>query len=46
MENEKVLYIPLDDRPVNLTLVKDLGGMSNIDIITPPKEMLGQFLKK
>lgn len=46
MENEKVLYIPLDDRPVNLALVKDLGGMSNIDIITPPKEMLGQFLKK
>lgn len=46
MENEKVLYIPLDDRPVNLTLVKDLGGISNIDIITPPKEMLGQFLKK
>lgn len=46
MENEKVLYIPLDDRPVNLALVKDLGKISNIDIVTPPKEMLGKFLEK
>ena len=46
MKNEKVLYIPLDDRPVNLALVKDLGKISNIDIITPPKEILGQFFQK
>lgn len=46
MFNEKVLYIPLDDRPVNLTFVKDLGKISNVNIVTPPLEMLGQFFEK
>lgn len=42
----KVLYIPLDDRPVNLELVIQLANLSGLEIKTPKKEELGFFLNE
>lgn len=44
--NNKVLYIPLDDRPVNLDLVIQLANLRGLEIKTPKSEDLGFFLKE
>ncbi len=46
MSKRNVLYIPLDDRPVNLSFLRDFGEISGLNVITPPKELLGCFLEK
>ncbi|MDZ7542727.1 DUF4127 family protein, partial [Clostridium perfringens] len=45
MKNNKILYVPLDDRPVNLMIVKQLANLAELEIKTPIKEDLGCFLK-
>ena len=44
--NNKVLYIPLDDRPVNIDLVIQLANLRGLEIKTPKSEDLGFFLKE
>ncbi|WP_411168260.1 DUF4127 family protein [Clostridium sp. MB05] len=46
MKNNKILYVPLDDRPVNLMIVKQLANLAELEIKTPIKEDLGCFLKE
>ncbi len=46
MKNNKVIYIPLDDRPVNLDMVIQLASLAEIDIKVPEKEYLGCFFKE
>ncbi|QDH80325.1 DUF4127 family protein [Echinicola soli] len=40
---EKLLLIPLDDRPPCLQFPIKLGEIVNMEIITPPKEILGNL---
>lgn len=42
-EKGKVILIPLDDRPVCLQLPTRMGDIGDLDIITPPIEMLGRY---
>ena len=40
----KILLIPLDDRPPCLQFPTKMGLIGDVEIITPPREMLGKFL--
>lgn len=42
-EKSRVLLVPLDDRPACLQLPVLLGPIANVDIITPPRPLLGRF---
>lgn len=46
MKNNKILYVPLDDRPVNLGLVAQLANLSELEIKVPNKEDLGCFFNE
>ena len=46
MKNNKILYVPLDDRPVNLGLVIQLADLAGLEIKIPNKEDLGYFLEE
>lgn len=35
MNNNKILYIPLDDRPVNLEVVIQLANLAELEIKVP-----------
>lgn len=39
----RVLYVPLDDRPVNLSLPALLAGIVDYEMTTPPRELLGSY---
>ena len=39
----RVLYVPLDDRPVNLTLPPLLAGIVDYEMAVPPRELLGSY---
>jgi hypothetical protein len=38
-----VLYVPLDDRPVNLQMPQLLAGMVDYEMAVPPRELLGSY---
>ena len=39
----RVVYVPLDDRPVNLKMPQLLAQMVEYELLTPPAELLGNF---
>ncbi len=39
----RVLYIPLDDRPVNLTMPLLLAGIVDYEMTVPPQALLGSY---
>jgi hypothetical protein len=39
------VVVPLDDRPVTLQLPRMLGEIAGVTIATPPRELLGRFLR-
>ncbi len=41
----RVVYVPLDDRPVNLKMPQLLAQMVEYELLTPPRELLGNFHK-
>jgi len=41
MEKWRIMYIPLDERPCNYEFPKMIIDISDIDMIRPPKEILG-----
>ncbi|MFZ7945929.1 DUF4127 family protein [Neobacillus sp. 19] len=38
-----VLLVPLDDRPANTYFPQQVGHSAGVDVIVPPKEMIGYF---
>lgn len=40
--NPKVLYVPLDNRPINYRDVLSLAEIAGVELLTPPAEILGQ----
>lgn len=38
---QTIIYIPVDDRPVNLDYVVDTAKAAGVDIVTPPASLLG-----
>lgn len=38
---QTIVYIPIDDRPVNLQYVVDTAKAAGVDIVTPPADLLG-----
>ena len=43
---ERILYIPLDDRPVNLAYTVDTFKKAGVDVVTPPSELLSSASRK
>lgn len=41
--NNRILFIPLDDRPCTLALPVRTAKMADIRMLTPPREVLGKF---
>src|SRR6266446_8001025 len=41
----RILLIPLDDRPPCLQFPRMIGLIGNTEVVTPPREMLGRFVK-
>ncbi len=39
------VVVPLDDRPVTLQLPRMLGAIAGVTIATPPRELLGRYLR-
>lgn len=39
-----IVLLPLDDRPVNLDLPRQLAAVAGETLVTPPEAMLGRFL--
>jgi hypothetical protein len=42
-ETKTLMVIPLDDRPVNLYVPKQISEASGIKVMFPPRELLGRF---
>jgi hypothetical protein len=38
-----ILLVPLDDRPANVYFPTQVGASAGVEVITPPKEMIGLF---
>ena len=38
---QTIVYIPMDDRPVNLEYVVDTAQAAGVDVVVPPKALLG-----
>lgn len=38
---QKIVFVPLDERPCNLAFPKQLAGMTDLNVVTPPVDMLG-----
>ncbi|WP_243354879.1 DUF4127 family protein [Bacillus litorisediminis] len=38
-----ILMVPLDDRPANLYFPTKVGASAGVEVIAPPKEMIGKF---
>ncbi|WP_394993053.1 DUF4127 family protein [Emticicia sp.] len=43
--SSKILLIPLDDRPPCLQFPIKMGLIGDVELVTPPKELLGRFLE-
>ncbi len=39
----RIVFVPLDDRPVNLKVPRLLAQMVDYELVTPPVELLGHF---
>ena len=39
------VLVPLDDRPVTWQLPRMLGRIAGVEVATPPRELLGQYLR-
>ncbi|GGA91986.1 DUF4127 family protein [Ornithinibacillus halotolerans] len=39
----KLVLVPLDDRPANVYFPQQVGNSAGIQVITPPKEIIGYF---
>ncbi|WP_066307533.1 DUF4127 family protein [Bacillus sp. FJAT-29814] len=39
----KILMVPLDDRPANTYFPQQVGKAAGMEVIIPPKEMIGRF---
>lgn len=39
------VVVPLDDRPVTLQLPRMLGAIAGVRVVTPPRSLLGRYLK-
>ncbi|CCH03035.1 hypothetical protein FAES_5036 [Fibrella aestuarina BUZ 2] len=39
----RILLIPLDDRPPCLQFPVQMGKIGDVDVVTPPRELLGRF---
>lgn len=42
---QRIIFIPLDERPCNLQYPAYIGAISGLDIVFPPRELLGDFKK-
>ena len=40
---QRIIFIPLDERPCNLQYPAYIGAISGLDIVFPPRELLGDF---
>lgn len=40
---EKIVYVPLDERPCNMKYPEYIGQISGLEVSMPPKELLGKF---
>jgi hypothetical protein len=38
-----ILMVPLDDRPANIYFPTQVGASAGIEVVSPPKEMIGKF---
>ncbi len=43
--SSRILLIPLDDRPPCLQFPTKMGLIGDVEIVTPPRELLGRFTK-
>lgn len=41
----RILLVPLDDRPSSVHFPQMIGKIGDVEVIAPPKEMLGRFLE-
>lgn len=41
----RVLLIPLDDRPSSVQFPQMIGEIGDVEVVAPPREMLGRFLE-
>ncbi len=41
---EKILLVPLDDRPATTQFAQMIGAIANVQVDTPPADMLGRFV--
>jgi hypothetical protein len=39
-----IVLVPLDDRPVTLQLPQMLGQIAGVDVVTPPRALIGRYL--
>ncbi|WP_068675188.1 DUF4127 family protein [Oceanobacillus sp. Castelsardo] len=39
----RLLYVPLDDRPVSTEVPKQLGNITGMELVLPPNEWIGHF---
>jgi hypothetical protein len=42
---DTILLLPLDDRPCNRLFPEQLGRIAGVNILQPPRELLGSFMK-
>lgn len=42
-KSQRILLVPLDDRPPCLQMPVRLGAVADAEIVTPPRELLGNF---
>lgn len=43
LDRHRVLFIPLDDRPPCLQFPEKMGEIAQIDLVSPPRALLGKF---
>ena len=41
-----IMIVPLDDRPVNIDFPKSIADILEVNIMLPPKEIIGSRLEK
>ena len=41
--NEKILYIPVDDRPINFNQTVEILKLAGCEMIVPPKEFFSRY---
>jgi hypothetical protein len=43
MKNTSILVLPMDDRPCTYNFPKQLGAMAGVNLLIPPREMMGNL---